>query len=100
MAFADQADANETDADAVIRAENVLKHRCAENACTCGLQKFTPFFHRLLLGESGTDFSLFVRRNRLKSVPPGLAYDTSSAAISLLQGIAPGSGLSELQNWR
>src|SRR5262249_49080679 len=45
MSFADQPYADESDANAVVRAENVPVSRRAENPCAGGLQKAAPVFH-------------------------------------------------------
>jgi len=49
MTFADQTYADASDANAFVRAENILVSRRAENPRASGLQKATPIFHSVFL---------------------------------------------------
>src|SRR5262249_49769115 len=49
MSFADQSYANESDANAFVRSENILVSRRAENPRASGLQKAAPVFHIVFL---------------------------------------------------
>jgi hypothetical protein len=49
MSFADQPYADESDANAFVRAENILVSRRAENPRASGLHKAAPVFHIIIL---------------------------------------------------